>query len=248
MKDDFDIQDVHRLVDEVVGGTLVERTPPPQSYLNKIPFAIYDTDLINVLCSALEKTDLHQGDIQILLDELRSSLTKNLDIGTLPNIHSLTLNCKRCPALAGAHLPIGNIVDPDIIFVSEYPIDEWPKDLLSYLEESGISVGRAMITFITRCGSTNNRKVESIEISNCSTYLYSEIQLLSPKLIIPLGSISTSLFIDPFKISDNHGIIHWSGPWAIMPIYSLAYLSRKENAEKEFLLDLNKARQFLYGS
>lgn len=255
MNDDFDINSVHRLVDEVVGGLFNEQTP--QLHLkdneehkfpvNKIPFAIYDTDLLSELYPLLQKASVHNADIQMVFDQLRDRLSQNVDIGSLKNIHSLTLNCKRCPELNNANLPIGNLVDPDVIFVMDYPVSDWPTELLALLKDTDISPSRAMLTFITRCSASRMRNPETTEIKNCSTYLYSEIQLLSPKLVITLGSVSSSLFIDPLKISEEHGIIFWSGPWAIMPVYSLAYITRKENADKDLIVDLTKAKNFLYG-
>ena len=101
------------------------------------------------------------------------------------------------------------------------------------------------MTFATRCKA--KRPPTETELTNCSTYLYSEIQLLAPKLIVPMGNAAAKKFVDPLKISEDHGTIFWSGPWAIMPVYAMAYLSRKDSAQKELLIDLIKARNFLYG-
>ena len=253
MEDDFDINDVYRLVDAVVGGQ-PDTTPHPDPKDSRhserattIPFGVYDTVLLSELYGSLQKLEIHDADIQIILDNLRDRLSCNIELGDLQNLHSLTLNCKRCPALSNAQLPLGNLVDPDVVFVSDYPVNDWPKDMVVMMRDAGLNTSRAMLTFAARC-SVNGRGANEEEIKNCSSYLYSEIQQLAPKLIVTLGATCSSLFIDSLKISEEHGIVFWSGPWAIMPTYSLGYLRRKENAEKEFVVDLNKAKNFLYGS
>ena len=245
MEDDFDINDVHRLVDEVLGGAQIERAPQPRNVTTRVPFGVYDTDIIENLYVILDKLPLHQGDVQMVLDELRNKLTQDLDLGFLPDLHSLTLNCRRCPELKDPTLPFGNLRDPDIIFVSDTPLVDWPPELFSLIEQSGINVNRIMMTFATRCSA--RRAPTATELDNCYTYLYPELQMLTPKLIIPLGATAAGQFINPLKISEDHGIIYWIGPWAIMPMFALGYLTRKENAEKEFLVDLTKAKNFLYG-
>ena len=257
MNDDeliFDIEDVHRLVDKVVDGlysgqTIHSSPQDPKRFTTAtktVPFGIYDTVLLSELHESLSKLQIHDADIQMVLDNLRDRLLRDVKLGSIQDLHSLTINCKRCPALSGAKLPIGNLVDPDLVLVSDYPVDDWPQDLLEYMKEIGLSTSRTMLTFATRCSTSGRLAVEE-EIKNCSHYLYSEIQLLAPKLIVTLGSTCSSLFLDPLKISEEHGIIYWSGPWAIMPVYSLGYLKRKDSADKEFMVDLTKAKNFLYG-
>ena len=248
MDDEFDLNEVHRLVDEVLGGMDASHAPQPRLSDIRIPFGIYDTKLLQYITEVGEKIGLVQADTQMLLDECRSKLTLDLDLGSLRDLHSLTLNCRRCPELGDASLPFGNLTDPDIVFVLDYPTDEWPKELLEILDETSIDPSRAMITFATRCRASRGVSVGEQEIENCSPYLFGEIQLLSPKLIIPMGSATASEFIHHIKVSDDHGTIFWIGPWAIMPVYALGYLGRRDSARTEMVTDLTKAKNFLYGT
>lgn len=247
MQDGYDQSVVDRIVDEAMGGTTAMRAPQPHS-ISKIPFGIYDTELLQRLSTLLGQTSLHQGDIQMILDDLRDTLLVNINNGSLVDLHSLTLNCKRCLTLKDAQLPLGNLSDPDVVFVSDRPESAWPEKLLELLDQADISIDRVALTFVVRCSSITKRLPSSTEVGNCSNYLYTELQLLSPKLIVPMGSSATSAFIDPLKISEEHGTIFWIGPWAMMPVYGLGYLYQKDYAEKELLADLHKIKTFLYGN
>jgi DNA polymerase len=243
--DDFDIEYVHRLVDQVVGDA-PDSGPEPSPPLH-LPFNFYDTKLLEELVSLLPGYGIEQADTQVILDSLRSKLVVDTDRNVLRNIHTLSLNCKKCPALQNPILPLGNIADPDIVFILDHPEEDYPRPLSSVLDKVQIDNSRTMLTFTTRCRSIPGRQISGNELSNCSPYLFSEIQILSPKLIVPLGNAVGSLLLGPLKISEDHGSIFWVGPWAIMPVFAPGYLSRKDTAETEFIADFDKMKRFVYG-
>jgi len=251
MDGDFDIADVHRLVDDVMGGTssldISGRTTLSVATKADIPFALNDTKLLKELSDILPIYNIDQADIQVILEVLRDRIVKDSNNESLRDLHALTLNCKRCPALKNPLLPVGNFTDPDVVFVSDQSESDWPDRLSSICIANGIDLSRALLTFSVRCNSNTGRPPSSNERENCSGYLFSELQLLSPKLIIPMGVSVASAFIDPLKISEDHGKIFWTGPWAIMPVYSIGYLFKKESAEQDFNQDIIKANRFLYG-
>lgn len=77
------------------------------------------------------------------------------------------------------------------------------------------------ITNIVKCRPPENRDPEPEEIDTCTShYLYAQIELINPRLIITLGRHSMYRFLpDTFKISQVHGKPFRRNGKVFLPLY-----------------------------
>lgn len=244
MREEFDPDALHRLIDEALGES-VQAAPPTTS---RLPFSFGDTHLLEYLAEILPKY-LHGADAQMVLEDLRLKLIEGSSDVNLRHLHSVIRHCRRCPEVEPSpQLPIWNVANPDVVFVAENMI--LPPKAGTYfveaLERNGYTSRHTTLTAVTRC-PLGPRSPNQLEIQNCSKYLFSELQVLAPKLIIPLGNTAASVLVGETRITEDHGRIYWIGPWAIMPTYAPAYVLNRD-LQVGFEADLKRARNFVYGS
>ncbi len=103
-----------------------------------------------------------------------------------------------------------------VVFIGEAPgknedlggqpfIGSAGKFLDEMLEEIGMKREDIYITNIAKYRPPNNRDPEPQEKKDCSEWLYKELSIINPKLIVFLGRHSMNDFFPELKISDAHG-------------------------------------------
>ena len=92
-------------------------------------------------------------------------------------------------------------------------------DLL--LESVNIKRKDIFITNILRCRPPSNRTPLSSEIKQCIPFLYRTMEIIKPKIIVPMGNTATHALCGTKRpISELHGTIHKGlGYRTIIPIY-----------------------------
>lgn len=246
--DEFREEDVLDIVREAL-DIVAEDTPVTQSY---IPLAFNEGRLLEVLCEQLPKYALGNADIQVILADLREELYSKVSSTNLHTLHSVTKNCRQCPnLLPGAELPAWNVVDPDCLFVVESPSGLSPdalQVLVDGLSKVGFKSRNIGMTYVNRC-KAKARKHTPVEIANCMGYLHAEIQLMKPKLIVPLGLVSSSVVLSSaIELGEERGKIMWVGPWAVMPTWAPGYVKHAGGRVAEQLAqDFTTAFNFVYG-
>lgn len=215
-----------------------------------LPFSFGDTRLLELVFDKLSDK-LDEAQLQELLDDMRQELYANIGNYSLKDLHRITLGCTRCPNVASSpQLPKWNLSDPDMVLVGEAPLldGEPTKVLIDVLRAAKFSSKRIAYTSVNRC-HVDRRKYEQEEIENCGGFLLTELQLLKPRLIVPLGLIATSVVMGTgIKLSDLRGNINWLGPWAIMPTYSPLHVLRGAEHLMDVLSnDIKTAYRFCYG-
>ena len=216
-----------------------------------VPLSFNEGKMLEVLSESLQQY-LSPEQIQHILSTLRNELYSGIDLGTLAGLHSITKSCRKCKAcLPEAFLPWWNRQDPDLVFVIESPnVSPAVQDLLrSTFKEQGFSSSKVCVTFMNRCKTDDtSRKHNADEISNCKPFLHTELQLMQPKLIVPMGLATSLLFLGSSKLADERGRIHWIGPWAVMPTYGPGFVLRDADKYRPHLAsDLKTAYHFVYG-
>jgi uracil-DNA glycosylase family 4 len=68
----------------------------------------------------------------------------------------------------------------------------------SLQRDDGLRLQNAYITATCRCAPPDNKPLPT-EISNCSAYLYRELEILEPKAILALGKIAWDGYLDILK-------------------------------------------------
>lgn len=245
MREEFDPDALHRLIDEALGEVDPPSTLPTAS---RLPFTYGETHLLEYLAEVLPKY-LHGADLQMVLEELRLKYLHGASDVKLQHLHTVVRHCRRCPEVEPSpQLPTWNVNNPDVAFVAENMVqkEEAGRYFVKALKQSGFSSRHVVLTAVTRCPIAG-RGPNHLEVENCSSYLYSELQVMAPKLIIPLGNTAAGTFIGTAKITEDHGRIFWLGPWAVMPTFSPAYVLTRD-LQEPFESDLKKAHGFVYGA
>lgn len=124
--------------------------------------------------------------------------------------------CSRCPALVTNRRRIVHGYGPpaaSVVFVGEAPgykggdltgvpftRDRSGVRLQQVLIELGLSHEtdprlerprlRCFVTNIVRCNPPSNRTPTRAEIANCQPYLWQELALLQPEIVVPLGNVA----------------------------------------------------------
>jgi uracil-DNA glycosylase len=128
--------------------------------------------------------------------------------------------CERCPQLAAARTQVvfgaGN-ADADLLFIGEAPGQKEDEqgvpfvgaagNLLSeLLAEIGIARDDVFIANVLKCRPPQNRNPEPEEIERCSPWLWRQLELIEPIVVVTLGNFATKLLRgDPAGISRLHG-------------------------------------------
>ena len=134
--------------------------------------------------------------------------------------------CRRCPRMESAPVS-GGPVRSEVMLVGQAPGTREPllgrpfawtagKTLFRWFEEAcgfGEEVFRANIYMAAVCRcfpgkhpkGSGDRVPDDEEIANCRPWLDREIALLRPKLVVPVGKLAISQFIDADKLSDVIG-------------------------------------------
>lgn len=176
-------------------------------------------------------------------------------------------NCKKCPLgmLRTNAVPGSGSYDADVMFVGEAPgywedqkglpfVGRAGKVLDELLAEIGLKREDVYITNIVKCRPPNNRDPNEDEIKACSPYLDRQIDIIRPKIIVPLGRHSMSYILrkfgfEPEPISRIHGKIFEArilfGRIIIMPMYHPAVALYRPQLKEELRRDFKKLREIL---
>ncbi len=132
-------------------------------------------------------------------------------------------NCRKCPLweLRTNPVPGAGSYDAEVMFVGEAPgywedqkglpfVGRAGKVLDELLAGIGLRREEVYITNIVKCRPPNNRDPTEEEIRACSPYLDMQIDIIRPRLIVPLGRHSMRYILAKFgfrvePISRVHG-------------------------------------------
>jgi DNA polymerase len=146
----------------------------------------------------------------------------------------------------------------DIMFIGEAPGYHEDKQgkpfvgragtiLTNLLVHIGVKREEVYIANILKCRPPDNRNPLQQEITHCTTYLDKQIEIIAPKIIIPLGNFSYQYLFKKYsipvnKITDDHGKIYRKhtiiGELIFIPMYHPAVATYNPNKieilEKDF--------------
>lgn len=218
-----------------------------------LPISFIETTVFENLSKLLSQY-MNSSDVVYMISELKAYFFQGFTKLNPKQLHDIVKHCKKCEEVEHPPvLPSWNCVDPDLMIIAENPTSVAPYSaaLVQALKDSGFSSQRCVLTYASRCKVF---KPEPQIISNCVPYLHSEIAVLNPKLIIPLGLTAYASVTgdSSVKLSDIRGSLFWFGPYAILPEASLAWGAHSKNKDataKSYLhASLTKAYHFLYGA
>ncbi len=194
------------------------------------------------------------------LNEAPSQLVPNSpsDMSSLSweALSQIVMECKKCRLCEGRNKVVfgaGKTESPLIVFVGEGPGAEEDRlgepfvgkagNLLTAAITKGMGLTRAdvFICNVVKCRPPQNRIPLPDEVENCKPYLFRQLELLRPKVIVTLGGPASLLLTgESVGITKIRGRwFHWQGI-KLMPTFHPAYLLRNPPAKKEFWEDLQE--------
>jgi uracil-DNA glycosylase len=140
--------------------------------------------------------------------------------------------CTRCQLHFSRKQAVPGSGDPQssVMFIGEGPgfhenqqglpfVGAAGKFLDELLAEAGLTRDEVFITNVVKCRPPGNRDPQIDELDACKPYLERQIAAINPDVIVTLGRISMSYFIQNGKISSIHGRPIWSNGRMVVPMY-----------------------------
>jgi len=178
---------------------------------------------------------------------------------SLPAILSDIGDCTRCKLHRGRTKLVFGDGNPnaDLVFVGEGPgrdedlqglpfVGRAGKLLTQMIEAMGLQRKDVYICNVVKCRPPENRTPERDEVETCSPFLLRQLDAISPKVIVCLGTIAAQTLLET-----NRGVSHYRGELIdfrgrkLMATYHPAYLLRNPNAKGEVWKDLQKVMAVL---
>lgn len=164
--------------------------------------------------------------------------------------------CGLCRTRTNVVFGVGN-QNADIIFVGEGPGEQEDLQGIPFVGAAGkllddmlsiIDIDRTncYIANIVKCRPPRNRDPEELEQEACIGYLFRQIELVSPKVIVCLGRVAAKRLIhQDFRITREHGMwTNRNGIW-MTAIYHPSALLRDLSKRPETFDDLLAIREKL---
>lgn len=174
---------------------------------------------------------------------------------TLPIVRADLGECTRCKLHKTRNKIVFGDGNPkaDLVFVGEGPgadedaqglpfVGRAGKLLTQMIEAMGLQRGDVYICNVVKCRPPGNRQPESDEVEKCSPFLFRQLDVIQPKVIVCLGATAAQTLLQT-----NRSISQFRGQWLdfrgfkMLPTYHPAYLLRNPAAKGEVWKDLQKA-------
>jgi uracil-DNA glycosylase len=174
--------------------------------------------------------------------------------GTLQTIREDIGDCIRCKLHKGRTKIVFGDGHPQakLLFIGEGPgrdedlqglpfVGRAGKLLTQMIEAMGLRRSDVYICNVVKCRPPENRAPEKDEVAACSPFLFRQIDLVAPQVIVCLGSIASQTILETTR-----GISQFRGQWLefrgrkLMATYHPAYLLRNPAAKSEVWKDLQK--------
>lgn len=182
--------------------------------------------------------------------------------GSMPNLAALSTFIQGCPRckLSTSRTNIvfgqGN-AKAQLMFVGEAPGRDEDEQGLAFVGRAGQlltkiieAMGRkredVWIANILKCRPPNNRNPEADEVASCRPFLEEQIRLISPKVIVTLGTFAAQALLET-----DEPIGRMRGRWRtargvrVMPTFHPAFLLRSPERKKDVWEDMKLVRDFL---
>jgi DNA polymerase len=169
-------------------------------------------------------------------------------------------DCRRCKLCTlGRSQIVFGVGNPKarLMFVGEAPGEEEDKRgepfvgragqlLTKIIEAIGLTRDQVYIANVIKCRPPGNRNPEADEVESCEPFLFRQIDVIRPRVIVPLGKFAAQSLLktmDPItrlrgRQFDYRGAV-------LIPTFHPAYLLRNPSAKREVWEDMKKVRAIL---
>jgi DNA polymerase len=153
---------------------------------------------------------------------------------------------------------VGN-PDADLMFVGEAPgrdediqgipfVGRAGQKLTQIIEAIGLKRDEVYIANVIKCRPPENRNPEPDEVESCEQFLFRQIDVIKPKVIVALGTFAArSLLKTTDPISRLRGRVYEYRGAKLVPTFHPAFLLRNPSCRREVWHDMKKVRALLNG-
>ena len=180
----------------------------------------------------------------------------------LPALQKFLAGCPRCKLSKGRTNIVFGQGNPqaELMFVGEAPGREEDEQALAFVGRAGQlltkiieAIGKkredVYIANVTKCRPPENRNPEPDEVEACRPFLQEQIRLISPKVIVTLGTFAAQAVLET-----DEPIGRLRGRWRtargvkVMPTFHPAFLLRSPDRKKDVWEDMKLVRDYLTSS
>ena len=178
----------------------------------------------------------------------------------LKELKNITLNCHLCNlSKTRTNVVFGEgDINAKLMFIGEAPGRDEDLQGKPFVGRSGemltkminnvlgLSRDDVYIANIIKCRPPQNRDPEVSEVESCIGYLYKQIEIIKPKIIVTLGRIAFRYLLDDMTpITKARGKIYDFKGIKVIPTFYPSYLLRNPSKKKEAMIDLKLIKEFL---
>jgi uracil-DNA glycosylase len=193
-----------------------------------------------------------------------------------PDQHPLTLSRNPADALQAVRTEIGDCTrcklhkqgrtqivfgvgnpNADLMFVGEAPggdediqgipfVGRAGQLLTKIIEAIGLKRDDVYIANVIKCRPPGNRNPEQDEVDTCEPFLFQQVDVIKPKVIVALGTFAARALLrtlDP--ISRLRGRVYNYRGAKLIPTFHPAYLLRNPSAKRDVWEDMKVVRRIL---
>jgi DNA polymerase len=169
-------------------------------------------------------------------------------------------DCTRCKLCTlGRTQIVFGVGNPhaDLMFVGEAPgrdediqgipfVGRAGQKLTQIIEAIGLTREDVYIANVIKCRPPENRNPEPDEVERCEPFLFRQIDLIKPRVIVALGTFAArSLLKTDAPISRLRGRVYEYRGAQLVPTFHPAYLLRNPSCRREVWEDMKKVRALL---
>ena len=175
---------------------------------------------------------------------------------TIADLNSAICNCMKCSLGATRTkfvFGVGN-PDADLVLVGEAPGADEDRQGEPFVGRAGQLLNKILeainfkredvyICNILKCRPPNNRDPQPEEVAQCEPYLWKQLELLRPKLILCLGRVAAQVLLKTNEsLTSLRGRVHDYRGIRLMVTYHPAALLRNPNWKRPTWEDVQKVR------
>lgn len=181
------------------------------------------------------------------------------DSVTLLSLQKAVKNCRKCSlASTRRHVVFGEgNIKAQLVFVGEAPgedediqgrpfVGRAGKLLDQMIDEAGMKREDVFICNVLKCRPPDNRDPLPEEIEACKGYLFSQLEIIKPRVICTIGkhAYNTLLGVDA-RITKVRGILTEYKGIPLVPTYHPSFLLRNPDRIREAWEDMAKLNQLI---
>ena len=170
------------------------------------------------------------------------------------------LNCHLCSLSKSRNNVVfgKGLENAKIMFIGDMPLEAEDEkgepflglggEMLTAMIEKVLQISRddVYITNLLKCHPLTSQEVHETAFHTCKAYLFKEIELVQPKVVVTLGEKAYHyLTKDTTKLKEIRGTLLKESNYVIIPTYHPNFLLKNPSFKKEVFLDLKKAKELL---